>query len=647
LYPLNHGSPITDYSHEDFNNFVNNNNGNSDYIYNNSVEHRENATVLNGGGQQIFNVENGVNLELDGLFLVNGSSLKGGAIHNNGNLTINDSYFNGNEVLDNNVRDQEKGGGGAIYNEGNLNLSSTNFLRNIANDYSPGGAIYNTGNISQLEKCMFSYNSADNGGGAIYNKGKITQLIKDMFMANTANSTTGRCGGAILDEGENSLSFKDIVFSFNSALAGGGGAVDSYSANLSFENSTLTFNTAKTYGGSIRLLNGGSLDLNNLTFNYNVADHQGGSVYYTGESFKSFDCDFTGNVAKNDGGGLYLASCENSQLQSNNFTLNIGDNGGAIYQDGGSLKLEDNTLMFNSANQTTSNGGAVYTKNGMFNLNNNTFDRNYAIGSGGAIYNQNSKGLINYTTLHENLAGDNGGALYNNHFNVSINKCSVYSNYAIGSGGSIYNDKSGTNFLVNQTLFGNNTANKDGGSICNLADSFFTYFSGFGSSKTVEGSGGALYNKGNNIIIELSDFQYNFAEEDGGGIYNNGDAIRTTNVNMTGNMAHGYGGGYYDESNHLQAELTNFKDNAAGKRGNDYYTEADKQAVIIGTMIGLAVIMIVITAVSVIVPPAAGLYGAVGASMVAAGFSAGVCEAAIYGIQFFGCYGCNSSIYWY
>jgi hypothetical protein len=290
-------------------------------------------------------------------------------------------------------------------------------------------------------------------------------------------------------------------------------------------------------------------------------------------------------------------------------------------------------LIFNHANKTTSNGGGIYTKNGIFNIDNNTFDRNYGVGDGGAIYNQNSKGLINYTTLHENFCSGDGGAIYNNNYNVSLESCSIYNNYALGSGGSLYNDKGGTNFLVSRTLFANNTANKDGGSIYNLADSFFTYFSGFGSSKTVEGSGGALYNKGNNIIVELSNFEYNFAQSDGGGIYNNGDAIRTTNLNMTGNVAHGYGGGYYDESNHLQAELTNFKDNFAGKSGDDYYTASDKDAKIIGCMIGLSVILIVITALSIFIPTAAGLYSAVAASATAAGWSAGACTAAVYGVQ--------------
>ncbi|MDR2545357.1 MAG: hypothetical protein LBD03_07470 [Methanobrevibacter sp.] len=626
----------TDYSHEEFYKLFSNPNDSENMlpkeVMNNSIEHKENATILNGDGKQIFNVNNGVNFELNGLFLVNGSSLKGGAIHNKGNLKINDSYFINNQVFDDNVRDQDRGYGGAIYNEGNLSIDSTNFENNRAEDYSYGGAIYNDGTISSLNNCMFQSNYADNGGGAIYNKNKISSINKCIFMYNSADSTTSHGGGAILNEGNDEISFKGVTFYSNLAISAGGGAIDSYSSKLTFDDTNFILNFG-SYGGAIRSLSADSLKLYNSSFNYNTADHQGGSLYFTGDNFNSRYSNFTGNVANHDGGGLYLGSCGNSEIHYNNFTMNVGDNGGAIYQDGGYLNLETNFLIFNSANQTTSNGGAVYTKNGMFNINNNTFDRNYAIGSGGAIYNQNSKGLINYTILHENFCNDNGGALYNNHFNVSINNCSVYSNYAIGSGGSIYNDKEGTNFLVNQTLFGNNTANKDGGSICNLADSFFTYFSGFGSSKTVEGSGGALYNKGNNIIIELSNFQYNFAEEDGGGIYNNGNAISTTNVNMTGNMAHGYGGGYYDESNHLQAELTNFKDNAAGKRGNDYYTESDKEAVIIGTMIGLSVILIVITAVSIIVPAAAGLYGAVAVGATAAGWSAGVCTAAVYGVQ--------------
>jgi len=623
------GNNVTIRNSSFLNNKAETTSGGAIYIHDNDKFEIDNCEFINNSaktdGGAIFNYGN--NTYIHNSNFTDNKGTMGGAIYNyqNTNTTVENSSFRDN------IATKIKSGG-AIYNEGNLSIGSTNFENNKAEDYSYGGAIYNDGTISSLNNCIFQGNYADNGGGAIYNKNKISSINKCMFMFNSADSTTSHGGGAILNEGDDEISFKGVTFYSNLAISAGGGAIDSYSSKLTFDDTNFILNFG-SYGGAIRSLSADSLKLYNSSFNYNTADHQGGSLYFTGDNFNSIYSNFTGNVANHDGGGLYLGSCGNSEIHYNNFTMNVGDNGGAIYQDGGYLNLETNFLIFNSANQTTSNGGAIYTKNGAFNMNDNTFDRNYAIGSGGAIYNQNSKGLINYTILHENFCNDNGGALYNNHFNVSINNCSVYSNYAIGSGGSIYNDKEGTNFLVNQTLFGNNTANKNGGSICNLADSFFTYFSGFGSSKTVEGSGGALYNKGNNIIVELSNFEYNFAQEDGGGIYNNGNALKTTNVNMTGNIAHGYGGGYYDESNHLQAELTNFKDNAAGKRGNDYYTEADKEAVIIGTMIGLSVILIVITALSIIVPAATGLYGVVAVSATAAGWSAGVCTAAVYGVQ--------------
>ncbi|MDR2831060.1 MAG: hypothetical protein LBB45_08570 [Methanobrevibacter sp.] len=609
-------------------------NNSDENISNNSFYHQENAVMINGGGKsQIFNILSNSSLKLEGLFLMNGSSLKGGAIYNKGKLKINDSYFNDNEVFDDNVRDQEKGGGGAIYNEGELEMSLTDFMTNKADDYQKGGAIYNTGTMTQLNNCSFKSNYADNGGGAIYNNGKIEPINNNLFAGNVADSTTSHCGGALLDEGNDIIDFNRSTFVYNFAKSGGGGAVDSYSSGIKFHDSNFIFNSAQTYGGALRSLNAETLDLTNSSFKYNTAGNQGGSVYYTGNDFNSSYNNFTGNVAEHDGGGLYLGSCRNSIFHNNNFTMNVGDNGGAIYHNGGSMNIDNNTFMFNSANGTISNGGAIYTENGVFNTDNNTFDRNNALGDGGALYNKNSKGLINSSIFHENICQKNGGAVYNNHFNVSLNNCSVYNNYAIGNGGALYNNKEGTNFLVKQTLFANNTANDNGGSVCNLADSFFTYFSAFTTSKTVTGDGGAIYNDGSNINMELCDFQYNFAQGDGGGIYNNGKTIRTTNVNITGNGAHGYGGGYYDESNWLQAELTNFKDNSAGKAGNDFYTASKKEAVAIGVMVGLALILVVITVLSIVIPAAAGLYSFIGVAAASAGWSAGVASAAVYGVQ--------------
>jgi predicted outer membrane repeat protein len=625
----------TNYSHEEFNKLMDTNNlAVYNDMINNSVEHQENATIINGNGSaRMFNILANANLELSGLFLVNGSSsLQGGAINNKGNLKIDDSYFMDNEVFDNNPRSHaERYGGGAIYNEGRLELSLTNFMGNRAHDYSRGGAIYNTGMIKSFNNCSFTSNYAANGGGAIYNNKKIDSINKNLFYGNVADSATSHCGGAILDEGNDIMNLKRAVFYSNLAKTGGGGAVDSYSSSeIKSENSTFIFNHAETYGGAIRLLNGKTLTLDNTSFNYNTAEHQGGSIYYTGENLNSFNCDYTGNVAENDGGGLYLGSCTNLSFFNNDFTMNVAGNGGAIYQNGGFLNLNNNTLIFNNANRTTNMGGAIYTENAEFNINNDIFDRNYALGSGGAIFNQNSKGLINCTIFYENFCSNNGGALYNNQYNVTINNCSVYDNSAGCNGGSIYNDKEGTNFLVNQTLLANNTAVKNGGSIYNIADSTFIYFSGFGSNIAVEGSGGALYNDGNNIIIELNNFQYNLAEDSGGAIFNNGKHIKTTNVNMTNNEAHKYGGGYYDESNDLNAEFMNFNDNHAGINGDDYYTKADKDAKVIGCMIGLAVAMIVITIISVFVPSATGLYAAVGAAAVASGFSTGAASLLVF-----------------
>ncbi|MDR3222844.1 MAG: hypothetical protein LBT66_03775 [Methanobrevibacter sp.] len=622
----------TDYSYEDFNKLTESSDD-PDSIKNESIEHVENATTLDGGDSaNIFNISENTNLNLEGFYITNCTNLKGGAINNRGNLTINDAYFVGNKVVDDNIWDREDGGGGAIYNEGNLDLNLVNFKFNEALDYASGGAIYNKGTINTMYRCMFSANYATGGGGAIYNKNKIVSSTKNMFVTNVADSEISHGGGAILDEGKDIINYKGNVFSFNIAQSGGGGAVDSYSNGANFENTSFIFNNAKTYGGAVRLLGGKSLNLENCTFNYNSVEHEGGSVYYTGDYFNSNSCNYTGNVADNDGGGLYLQSYEN-QFNNNSFTMNVGDNGGAIYHNGGTLNLNNNILLFNMANKTTSNGAGIYTKNGIFNINNNTFERNTAYGSGGAIYNQNSKGTIDYCVLNENICKNNGAALYNNYFNVSLLNSSVFNNYALGNGGAIYNDNYGTNFLVKQSLFENNTANKNGGSIYNTADSFFTYFSGFELNRaglgTGKGSGGAIYNDANNVILSVSDFGLNYAEDSGGAIYNNG-ILSTDALNITYNAAAGYGGGLYDESNTWGAKDTKFSFNEAGKSGDDYYSADDKIPNIVGCIIGLALVLIVITILVVVVPEATGLYGLVAVAAGHFGLSAGVGTALLY-----------------
>ena len=196
-------------------------------IYNNGKLNVANAststfkdnTAGTGQGGAIYNDAKGVATIEKALFQNNQAAQSGGAIYNSGKLTINNASttsFTGNKSIN------AKGGaiyngenaeaivggasfqgnqslqGGAIYNNGKLsvaNASTSTFKDNTAGT-GKGGAIYNDAKgVATIEKALFQNNQAAQGG-AIYNSGKLT-INNASTTAFKDNKATGGKGAAI------------------------------------------------------------------------------------------------------------------------------------------------------------------------------------------------------------------------------------------------------------------------------------------------------------------------------------------------------------------------------------------------------------------------------------------------------------------
>lgn len=151
--------------------------------------------VISGGNIiRIVVIDSGVNVTMNDLTLQDGNNnVQGGAIFNNGTLTVTDSTFIGNEAPV----------GGAIYNSNMLEVSNSTFSGNSAASY--GGGIYNALGTLSLHNSTFSANSATSSGGGIYNANGAV-----MNYANTiiANSTSG---GDCVNAGEISNNTNNLV----------------------------------------------------------------------------------------------------------------------------------------------------------------------------------------------------------------------------------------------------------------------------------------------------------------------------------------------------------------------------------------------------------------------------------------------------
>ena len=359
-------------------------------------------TIINGqqSGISIFYIETGITLTINNLTLTNSTAFYGGAICNEGNLTVINSTFTGNNAT-------SYGFGAAIYNvEGNLTVINSTFTNNTACN---GGAIYNVDGSLTVTNSTFTGNNA-NSGGAILNDGTST-VINDTFTGNNA------AGGTIYNEGSLTL----INSTFTGNTAGLGGAICN-EGSLTVINSTFTGNNA-TYGGAI--CNSGNLTVNNISFIGNNASY-GGAIYtemcsdgtdvrvtITNNIFKDNSADYGGAIYfysyTYDGTGDVIITLNNST-----FTSNSADYGGAIFNyiwsDYGNMTVTINNSTFTS-NSANYDGGAIYNQEGLLILNNSSFTGNSASYEGGAIFNYGDTWITGCGFTGNNASY--GGAIFN------------------------------------------------------------------------------------------------------------------------------------------------------------------------------------------------------------------------------------------
>ena len=198
-----------------------------------------NLTIIGNGDtidgnhvSRLFKVASGSSLTLNQLTLQNGYIYAddGGAIYNQGTLTISDCHFtnntswysgyistllggdggaiyNGigtvvinNSTLNGNIATGSRQAfGGAIYNEsGTVRISNstldgnTAFASDDAGDYGDGGAIYNGSGKVTLSHVTVSGNIAAVSGGGIFNAGGMTTVANwSSITGNTASGASG------------------------------------------------------------------------------------------------------------------------------------------------------------------------------------------------------------------------------------------------------------------------------------------------------------------------------------------------------------------------------------------------------------------------------------------------------------------------
>src|SRR5277367_5034235 len=155
--------------------------------------------ISGGNAVQLMVVNAGATLKLQFLTMEDGSATvastfgaEGGAIYNDGTLTVTDCTFSGNQAT---AGSQGIGVGGAIWSEGTLTVTDSTLSGNQATGGSQGGlgfggAIFNAG-TGTVTDSTFSGNQATVGGGAIVNDSGTLTVTNSTLSGNSAASLLG------------------------------------------------------------------------------------------------------------------------------------------------------------------------------------------------------------------------------------------------------------------------------------------------------------------------------------------------------------------------------------------------------------------------------------------------------------------------
>ncbi len=302
----------------------------------------------------------------------------------------------------------------------------------------------------------------------------------------------------------------------------------------------------------------------NCTYTFNSADNDDGGHGYNALPIITTNMRINGNAALlqrspsanhkfrfffiTAEGGLRLDEMSLYGGRSEENPDEVDPGGGAIYNDGGGLTLNQVTL---EANLSQTVGGAIFNRGTVTSDQDTIFLDNHAY-QGGAIFSAGDVGIpmtLNHTTFRENIAWQ-GGALYSESAEAqfAFYNVSFLNNESRSHGGAIYAEDG--RFTLGGNTFHENTA--------------------MVQNSTSPSNGGAIYIWNGRFDIASTLFELNGCAQNGGAIYShNGDLTLRDEITFENNTAGlqppagspGHGGGIYNEAGSVDISETYFIQN--------------------------------------------------------------------------------------
>ena len=539
-----------------------------------------NATLINGKADKGGAIYNDGSLTLSDVKLSdNAADSYGGAVFNNGELVVSDSVFDSNDIVNRGSASVDYGGA-AIYNwyDGVLTVSGSNFTNNIKN-YKNGdrlvGAVATIGDATISDSCFV--NNAGRWGGAISATGaELRKNSSTLTVSNTIfKDNSALYAGAVYIWGSN-YNIADCVFDNNTAFGKGnmtpnnnnGGAlvvsqVSRFNEPITGTISGSKFTNNKAQYGGAAYFNKGFVTITDSVFENNIATAEGGAVDFSHASVKDLvvsinNSSFVGNKAPVAGA---IFTNVDSKITNSNFTKNTASKGGAVLNENGAkLTVDNSTFKDNAAD---SYGGAVFN-NGELVVSDSVFDSNDIVNRGSAGVDYGGAAIYNWENAKLDISKSNFTNNIKNYVNgdrlvgavTTIGNATISDSYFVNNSGRWGGALAATGGVSGSAI---NTIDVDGTKFVNNTALY----------------GGAMFVWASNYTISNSVFDNNsaFGKGDMSPNNNNGGALVVTqdnipvsgkivNSNFTNNKAQ-YGGAAWINEGTVDIDGSNFINNTA------------------------------------------------------------------------------------
>ena len=539
-----------------------------------------NATLINGKADKGGAIYNDGSLTLSDVKLSdNAADSYGGAVFNNGHLVVSDSVFDSNDIVNRGSASVDYGGA-AIYNwkEGTLKVTNSNFTNNIKN-YKNGdnlvGAITTIGNAT-VSGSNFVNNSGRWGGAISATGAELRKNSSTLTVSNTIfRDNAALYAGAVYIWGSN-YNIADCVFDNNTAFGKGnmtpnnnnGGAlvvsqVSKFNEPITGTISGSKFTNNKAQYGGAAYFNKGFVTITDSVFENNIATAEGGAVGFSRASVKDLlvsinNSSFVGNKAPVAGA---IFTNVDSKITNSNFTKNTASKGGAVLNENGAkLTVDNSTFKDNAAD---SYGGAVLN-NGELIVTNSVFDANDIFNRGSAGVDHGGAAIYNWENAKLDISKSNFTNNIKNYVNgdrlvgavTTIGNATIRDSYFVNNSGRWGGALAATGGVSGSAI---NTISVDGTKFVNNTALY----------------GGAMFVWASNYTISNSVFDNNsaFGKGDMSPNDNNGGALIVTqdnipvsgkivNSNFTNNKAQ-YGGAAWINEGTVDIDGSNFINNTA------------------------------------------------------------------------------------